>query len=57
MIHFEECNSAATFRQLCGSLPPPTSPRSAPITLAMYDRMIAAGVFAPAETHPLEPIA
>lgn len=25
-----------------------------PITLAMYDRMIAAGVFDPAESHPLE---
>jgi Uma2 family endonuclease len=25
-----------------------------PITLAMYDRMIAAGVFDPAEAHPLE---
>jgi len=29
-------------------------PRQAPITLAMYDRMIAAGVFDPAERHPLE---
>ena len=42
--------------------PSPTSPtvpqgaslRRAPITLAMYDRMIAAGVFDPAEMHPLE---
>jgi Uma2 family endonuclease len=25
-----------------------------PVTLAMYDRMIAAGVFDPAEAHPLE---
>jgi Uma2 family endonuclease len=25
-----------------------------PVTLAMYDRMIAAGVFDPAESHPLE---
>jgi Uma2 family endonuclease len=29
-------------------------PRQAPITLAMYDRMVAAGVFDPAEMHPLE---
>jgi Uma2 family endonuclease len=31
-------------------------PRQAPITLAMYDRVIAAGVFDPAERHPLEHI-
>lgn len=30
------------------------TPRQAPLTLAMYDRMIAAGVFDPAEPHPLE---
>jgi len=36
------------------SPPPPASGRQAPITLAMYDRMIAAGVFDPAEAHPLE---
>lgn len=38
----------------------PTTPaagRQVPITLAMYDRMIAAGVFEPAERHPLELIA
>ena len=29
-------------------------PRQAPITLAMYDRMIAAGVFDPAEAHRVE---
>jgi len=29
-------------------------PRQAPITLAMYDRMLAAGVFDPAEPQPLE---
>jgi Uma2 family endonuclease len=34
--------------------PPAALPRQAPITLAMYDRMIAAGVFDPAERHPLE---
>jgi len=34
--------------------PPSASTRRGPITLAMYDRMIAAGVFAPAERHPLE---
>jgi Uma2 family endonuclease len=28
--------------------------RAGPISLAMYDRMIAAGVFDPAEAHPLE---
>jgi len=28
--------------------------RQRPVTLAMYDRMIAAGVFDPAEDHPLE---
>lgn len=28
--------------------------RQRPVTLAMYDRMIAAGVFDPAEEHPLE---
>jgi Uma2 family endonuclease len=35
---------------------PPSAavPRQAPITLAMYDRMIAAGVFDPAESNPLE---
>lgn len=38
--------------------PPPAAPaRQVPITLAMYDRMIAAGVFDPAEAHPLELIA
>lgn len=31
-----------------------SSPRQGPITLAMYDRMITAGVFDPAEIHPLE---
>ena len=34
--------------------PPPGFPRQAPITLAMYDRMIAAGVFDPAEAHRVE---
>jgi len=35
--------------------PPPVGfPRQAPITLAMYDRMIAAGVFDPAEAHRVE---
>jgi len=35
--------------------PPPVGfHRQAPITLAMYDRMIAAGVFDPAEAHRLE---
>jgi len=34
--------------------PPAGLPRQAPITLAMYDRMIAAGVFDPAEAHRLE---
>ena len=34
--------------------PRDVSPRQAPITLAMYDRMIAAGVFDPADMHPLE---
>jgi len=33
---------------------PAVFPRQAPITLAMYDRMIAAGVFDPTERHPLE---
>jgi len=33
---------------------PTGPPRQAPITLAMYDRMIAAGVFDPAEAHRLE---
>jgi Uma2 family endonuclease len=38
--------------------PPPVGfPRQAPITLAMYDRMIAAGVFDPADAHRLELIA
>lgn len=32
----------------------PSPDRLTPITLAMYDRMIEAGVFEPAETHPLE---
>ena len=36
------------------SVPWGASPRQAPITLAMYDRMIAAGVFDPSEMHPLE---
>jgi Uma2 family endonuclease len=36
------------------TVPQAGSPRQAPITLAMYDRMIAAGVFDPAEMHPLE---
>lgn len=31
--------------------------RQRPVTLAMYDRMITAGVFDPAEDHPLELIA
>lgn len=35
-----------------GSVRPAT--RQRPVTLAMYDRMIAAGVFDPAEDHPLE---
>ena len=34
--------------------PPAGLPRQGPITLAMYDRMIAAGVFDPAEAHRLE---
>jgi Uma2 family endonuclease len=34
--------------------PPAGFPRQAPITLAMYDRMIAAGVFDPAEAHRVE---
>jgi Uma2 family endonuclease len=35
--------------------PPPVGfPRQGPITLALYDRMIAAGVFDPAEAHRLE---
>jgi len=34
--------------------PPAGLPRQAPITLAMYDRMIAAGVFDPAEAHRVE---
>jgi len=34
--------------------PPAGFPRQAPITLAMYDRMIAAGVFDPADAHRLE---
>ncbi len=34
--------------------PPAGFPRQAPITLAMYDRMIAAGVFDPVEAHRLE---
>lgn len=33
---------------------PAAAPRQSPLTLAMYDRMIAAGVFDPAEPHPLE---
>ena len=36
------------------TVPRDVSPRQAPITLAMYDRMIAAGVFDPADMHPLE---
>ena len=32
----------------------PAAGTKAPITLAMFDRMIAAGVFAPPEDHPLE---
>ena len=36
------------------STAPAAFPRRAPITLAMYDRMLAAGVFKPAELHPLE---
>jgi Uma2 family endonuclease len=36
---------------------PAAFPRRTPITLAMYDRMLAAGVFEPAELHPLELIA
>jgi hypothetical protein len=39
------------------SAAPTASSRRAPITLAMYDRMLAAGVFEPAEMHPLELIA
>jgi len=40
---------------LSPSTPPAAAvPRQSPITLAMYDRMIAAGVFDPAERHPLE---
>ena len=34
--------------------PPAGFARQAPITLAMYDRMIAAGVFDPAEAHRVE---
>ncbi|MFM7289906.1 MAG: Uma2 family endonuclease [Planctomycetia bacterium] len=34
--------------------PPAVRARQVPITLVMYDRMIAAGVFDPAESHPLE---
>jgi Uma2 family endonuclease len=33
---------------------PAAVPRQTPVTLAMYDRMLAAGVFKPAELHPLE---
>jgi len=36
---------------------PPAAGRQVPITLAMYDRMIAAGVFESTETQPLELIA
>jgi Uma2 family endonuclease len=43
--------------QLVLASPPPAAVRQVPITLAMYDRMIAAGVFKPTETHPLELIA
>jgi hypothetical protein len=32
----------------------PSAGTKAPITLAMFDRMIAAGVFEPPEDHPLE---
>jgi Uma2 family endonuclease len=40
---------------LSPSAPPAAAvPRQSPITLVMYDRMIAAGVFDPAERHPLE---
>jgi Uma2 family endonuclease len=39
-----------------GDLPAVTNRRAA-VTLAMYDRMIAAGVFDPTERHPLELIA
>lgn len=35
----------------------PPQPQAGPITVAMYDRMIAAGVFEPSEAHPLELIA
>jgi hypothetical protein len=35
------------------STAPAAFPRRAPITLAMYDRMLAAGVFDLAESHPL----
>jgi len=42
-------------RPFPASAAPPTGlPRQAPITLAMYDRMIAAGVFDPAEAHRVE---
>jgi Uma2 family endonuclease len=36
------------------AVPPAGMPRQAPITLGMYDRMIAAGVFDPAEAQRLE---
>lgn len=36
------------------SAPAAFANRRQPVTLAMYDRMIAAGVFDPAENHPLE---
>ena len=36
------------------SAPADFANRRQPVTLAMYDRMIAAGVFDPAENHPLE---
>lgn len=32
----------------------PAYPRQTPVTLAMYDRMLDAGVFDPPELHPLE---
>jgi Uma2 family endonuclease len=45
-------DSASLLPRADGRAPSPD--RLTPLTLAMYDRMIAAGVFDPAETHPLE---
>ncbi|NCA11694.1 Uma2 family endonuclease [bacterium] len=50
---------STVIRPLAAAPTPPSAavPRQAPITLAMYDRMIAAGVFDPADSNPLELIA